>query len=154
MSELFKIILTSSFTLISGVVVLVVGQIITKFFIEPIHEQGKIIGEIAYSLTMYSNVYSNPGIVKREKMDEASTVLRKCASQLLAVTYSLKLYWLWEKLKIVPQCDAIELASMKLIGLSNFLYDPEVNAKVSNDWGIEIKKALSINTKDLVKMNG
>ncbi|MFN6188908.1 MAG: hypothetical protein ACK460_22975, partial [Microcystis sp.] len=71
MSELFKIILTSSLTVIGGIIVLVVGQIITKFFIEPIHEQAKAIGEIAYSLTMYSNVYGNPGILKREKMDEA-----------------------------------------------------------------------------------
>ncbi|MFN4857260.1 MAG: hypothetical protein ACK5EU_02905 [Pseudanabaena sp.] len=154
MSELFKIILTSSLTVIGGIIVLVVGQIITKFFIEPIHEQAKAIGEIAYSLTMYSNVYGNPGILKREKMDEASTSLRKCAGQLLARTYALKPYWFWEKLGVVRKFDAVELASKRLIGLSNFLYDPQGDIKAMNDWETEIKTVLRIGKKHMEKVNG
>jgi hypothetical protein len=147
MSEIFKIILTSSLTVIGGIIVFVVGQIITKCIIEPIHEQAKIIGEIAYSLTMYSNVYSNPGILKNEKKDEASTFLRKCAGQLLARTYSLKLYWLWEKLRIVPRFNSVNLASEKLIGLSNFIYSSEGDIKTVISWEMEIKKLLCIGRK-------
>ncbi|MCJ7635467.1 hypothetical protein MUP77_24145, partial [Candidatus Bathyarchaeota archaeon] len=61
MSELFKIVLTSSLTIFGGIVVLTMGQIITKFFIEPIHEQFRLIGEINDSLIYYANVYCNAG---------------------------------------------------------------------------------------------
>jgi hypothetical protein len=152
MSEIFKIILTSSLTVIGGIIVLVIGQIITKFFIEPIHEQAKVIGEIAYLLTMYSNVYGNPGILKPEKMDEASTSLRRCAGQLLARTYALKPYWFWEKLGVVPKIEAVELVSKRLIGLSNFLYNPQGDVKVINDWETEIKRVLRIGKNYMEKV--
>ena len=42
MSELFKIVLTSSITVLSGILVFVGGQLIAKFFIEPIHEQRRL----------------------------------------------------------------------------------------------------------------
>ncbi len=53
--------LTASITILGGFIVFVLGQIVVKFFIEPIHEQSKTIGEIAYSLIFYANLYSNPG---------------------------------------------------------------------------------------------
>jgi hypothetical protein len=103
---------------------------------------------------MYSNVSGNPGILKREKMDEASTALRKCAAQLLARTYALKPYWFWEKLRVVPTFDAVELASKRLIGLSNFLYDPEGDIRAVNNWETEIKTALRMGRKHMEKVNG
>jgi hypothetical protein len=39
-----------------AVVVLVVGQIIIRFLIEPIYEQRKLIGEITAAIKMYANV--------------------------------------------------------------------------------------------------
>ena len=53
MSETLKIVLTSSRTILGGIVVFVVGQVITKFVIEPMHERSKLIGEIANSLIYY-----------------------------------------------------------------------------------------------------
>lgn len=90
-NELFKIILISCLTVLGGIVVFVMGQIITKFFIEPLHEQSKLIGEIAYSLIFYANLYSNPGSGNFEKIEEASKVLRQQASQLLEKSYAIKL---------------------------------------------------------------
>lgn len=148
MSEPLKIILTSSLTVIGGIIVFVSGQIITKFLIEPIYAQANAIGEIAYSLTMYSNIYGNAGVVKQEKMYEASESLRKCASQLLAKTYSLKLYWLWENLCVVPKFSAIDLASKRLIGLSNSLFNPEADTMIMDEWEREIKQLLGIYKKE------
>src|SRR5687768_13838110 len=55
MSEELKIILTSSFTILGGIIIFVVGQVVAKFIIEPLYEQSKLIGEIANSLIYYAN---------------------------------------------------------------------------------------------------
>ena len=56
MTEITKIILTSSLTVMGGVIVLVVGQIVVKFLLEPFQNHRKLIGEIANSLILYANV--------------------------------------------------------------------------------------------------
>lgn len=120
------------------------GQIITKFFIEPLHEQSKLIGEIAYSLIFYANFYSNPGIGNFEKIEEASKVLRQQASQLLENSYAIKLSWLWELLGVIPKQQNIIAASKILIALSNFVLSSKVDTKISVDWANQIKNALYI----------
>lgn len=47
--------LTACITIIGGVVIYVVGQIILKFVIEPMHEQRLIVGEISDKLMFYGN---------------------------------------------------------------------------------------------------
>ncbi len=129
MSELFKIVLTSSLTVCGGIFLLVAGQIITKFFIEPIHEQFRLIGEIADSLVFYANVYGNPGFGDPERMSKASDKLRQQASQLRARTNAIRGYQLWQFLRIVPKREGVMEASRNLIGLSNSIHqgDPKTN---------------------------
>ena len=144
MSELFKIVLTSSLTILGGILVFVVGRIIERFSIEPIHEQLRLTGEIADSLIFYANLYSSPGIGNPEKMGEASKVLRQQASQLMARTHVIPWYKLWQLLRIVPKHTDVIEASRNLIGLSNSIHqgDPMVN----NDRRKEIEKRLRIKT--------
>lgn len=56
MSELYKIILTSSLTVLGGVITFVAGQIVIKFLIEPIHNYMQLVSEIADTLILYANV--------------------------------------------------------------------------------------------------
>ena len=80
MSELWKIILTSSITIISGILIFVIGDFLKSLFVEPIHILRGLIGEIADSLVYHANIYSNPGIVDKEKMDRFAPILRSiCA---------------------------------------------------------------------------
>jgi len=72
MFQLTQIILTSSLTVLGGVLIYIIGQIISLFFIEPIHEQKKIIGEVDDALGFYANIYCNPGVLPKEKIDETS----------------------------------------------------------------------------------
>lgn len=84
MSELYKILLTSFLTVTSGVLVLAIGKIIEKFVIEPLHEQKKLIADIANALILYANVGS--GIeqdyiqrlsgVKEKELEDAAEKLR------------------------------------------------------------------------------
>ncbi len=129
MSEVERIVITSCSTVVVGVFVLVAGQILTKFFIEPIHEQFRVIGEIADSLVFYANVYSNPGTAPRENMDEASMKLRQQASRLRARTSAVRWYGLWEKLRVVRRRGNIVEAAGNLIGLSNCIHQSVGNGR-------------------------
>lgn len=62
MSEIYKIVLTSSLTILGGVITFVAGQIVIKFLIEPIHNYMKLVSEIADTLILYANV--GPGSQK------------------------------------------------------------------------------------------
>jgi len=144
MSELFRIVLTSSLTILGGIAVIVGGQIIIKFFIAPIHEQSRIVGQIAESLVFYANTYMNPGIGNPDKMDEAVKALRLLASKLVATTHAIRLYGFWQSIGIIPRwADVIE-ASKQLIGLSNSIHRGDV---LRNDGRRkEIRKRLRIET--------
>lgn len=143
MSEGFKIFLTSALTIFGGIVVIVVGQIATKFFIEPLHEHRKIIGEIAESLIFYADLYTNPGVGERQAMDQAKRVLRQEAAQLMATSYAIQCRKVARLLRIsMPEPSDITEARKSLIGLSNSIHqgDPKQNL----EWVEEIRKRLRI----------
>jgi hypothetical protein len=145
--ELFKIFLTSSLTIIGGVTIFVIGQIILRFIIEPILELNKLRGEIAFSLIFYANVYINPpaNLVfpeDRKLLDNIQEVLRKLASQLCPRASVIPLFKIWELLKIVPNFDNFAAATTELIGLSNSIHEPNVDFnKIRRE---KIKKLLNI----------
>ncbi len=86
MTKLPEIILTSTFAVFGGVVVFVLGQVAVKFFIEPIQEVWRAIGEIADSLIFYADLHANPGPFACEKRMVASESFRRQASQLKGKT--------------------------------------------------------------------
>jgi hypothetical protein len=131
MSDLVKILLTSAVTIFGGVVVYVCGQVTTRFFIDPYHEYLKTVGEIADTLVYYANVYMNPGSGDRERMDEASKILRQKASLLRVRAYAIPCHAWFAKLKLVPSQALIMKASAALIGLSNAVHSGDLthNAK-------------------------
>lgn len=149
MSELFRIVLTSSFTVIGGIFIFSMGQIIVKFFIEPIHEQARCIGEIADALIFYADIYSNPGYPSLGegplRRDETVRTLRQYASLLISKTHMVRCYGLFEKLKCVPTRKNIFEASQNLIGLSNSIHSgsPDFNMARRS----KIMKALNIKIK-------
>jgi hypothetical protein len=142
MSETVQIILTSALTIIGGIALLVFGEIFTKFFIEPIYEQKKLISEIAETLIFYANLYSNPGVGTIEDQDKAQDVLRQKASLLRAKTYAIPWYDIFVSLRLVRSHSQIEEASSNLIGLSNSIHrgDPFVNGQRRD----KIKSALNL----------
>ncbi len=149
MSELYQIILTSSFTIIGGVIIYVVGQIISRFFIEPIHIQKKIIGEIDDVLGFYANVYCNPGIPQKEKINEASNRFRQLATLLKSKAYLIPWYNLFAKIRIVLKSDSIKEASEELIGLSNSMHRESIEGLgnlgiLNSDRANKIRKLLKL----------
>ena len=143
MSELQQALLISALTVCSSVTVLVTGQIIIKFLLDPLTELRKLLGEISDSLTFYANVYANPGQISEEITVEAMRDLRQRSSQLWARALALPLYSLFRFLRLVPSKKQISEASSNLIGLSNSLGsggDPKTNTEAA----VAIREALGL----------
>jgi len=104
---------------VGGVVIYVLGQITTRFLIDPYQEYRKTVGEIAYALVFYANVYQSPGRTRAEMMDEASRLLRRLASSLRVHAFSIPCRGVFWRL---PSSEDLRTASSALISLSNGIH--------------------------------
>src|SRR2546422_935086 len=89
-------------TVFAGVSVFVVGQIMVKFFLEPIQEWYKLRGKISHSLIFYANVYSNTKACDDSVLKEASGIFRGQSCELFANVSTIPLYSLWSFLRLLP----------------------------------------------------
>jgi hypothetical protein len=142
-SEFVKILLTSGLTIVGGVSVLVIGQILSKFFIEAIYEQRKSIGAVADVLIFsYDLVIKSP--LAGEERKEASDALRRCATELVARTHAVPWYSLWERLKFVrPETNIVE-ACNNLVELSRSFAYSTITPEITPGKIREILEALNI----------
>jgi len=118
-SELDKILLTS----LAAVAVYVAGQVLSKWFLDPLISQREAIARIVDALIYYANVFGNPGHGPPERMDEARRVLRERATEIRVRSFAIPAYRIWSCLRIALPYDKIVDASQELIGLSNSVHD-------------------------------
>jgi hypothetical protein len=109
-------------TVLSGVVIFVLGQLIVKLLLDPVQDMKKTIGQISHTLVESAHVISNPGVPTKEIMDETSSSLRKLSSQLHAHLYIIPWYGVTAKVFQLPSKTKLLAASSALIGLSNGVY--------------------------------
>ena len=125
---------TVFFTVLSGVITFVVGQLVVKLVLDPVHDLKKTIGQISHTFVERANVIANPGVPAKEVMDETSDLLRKLSSQLHAHLYLVPAYDVTCRVFRLPSKEKLLAASTNLIGLSNSVYRAydkvyETNAK-------------------------
>ena len=111
MSEL----LTAGFTVALGFIVFVLGQFIQRLCIEPIQEQKRVIGEIAYLLDYYGNVAS---AAQAGLAEEASRELRRLAGELRSTLRTVLGYRFFAFLGVVEKKDDVITATTELKGVS------------------------------------
>jgi hypothetical protein len=127
--ELFKIVLTASLTLIGGVVLLVVSQLLTRFVIDPLVEFRRLLGEVGYTLVFYSQYLFNPAqTASTPEFEKAKRECRSLASRLRSFSNAVPLYAALVCVRAVPRHDSVYQASAALIGLSNTTGDTPVAA--------------------------
>lgn len=142
MSEIERIFLTSGLTICGGVLVIVLGQVFIRFFLDPITNLRKLLGEIADNLVYYGNIYSNPGVARDEVTDKARKSFRQNAGLLRSRAHAIPLYPLFAIFKLVPRQNHISEASQNLIGLSNSLIQGE--PRINHDRAHQIRVALRL----------
>lgn len=118
----FSYIMETFMTIISGVIVFILGQLALKLIIDPIQEFRKILADIAFALIEYANIYSNPGYAGNELEKKASEEFRKLSSRLNAQMYLILCYGCTSKLFRLPSKDKLLEAASELIGLSNGVF--------------------------------
>lgn len=126
MSDIFKIVLTSALTILGGLIIFLFSQIVSKFFIDPIHEQKKIIGEIADKLIFYANVYANTTLTHPDK-EKAHGEFRKLATALQSKTQVIPWYDFLAGIGMVKHKENINSATKELIRISNQIIAPSID---------------------------
>jgi hypothetical protein len=104
-------------TVLSGVVIFVVGQVLQKIYIEPLQQLKRTIGQVASALTFYANTCDR--IIDDEAKKEARMTLRRLSGELRGSLLTVPHYGLWRQFANLPPRAAVLDAASELIGLSN-----------------------------------
>lgn len=108
-------------TIVSGVSVFVLGQIILKLVIDPVHDLKRHIAKIAHCLNHNAPHYTNPSLSEKEKLIEISNEIRLLSSDLIAKLYLIPAYKQVYKLFGLPTFENVDKADGLLISLSNLI---------------------------------
>ena len=132
-------------TVISGVLVYVLGLLFNEYFLKPIQNYKELKAKISYSLTFYANLYMNPISNNNEEYSKASLEIRKLASEVDALTELRPCGNIF-----IPSKKRLTITSKNLIGLSNNFCSPHpFEAMKHNEvYRKEIYKQLKIKTYD------
>jgi hypothetical protein len=148
--------MTVFLTVLSGVITFVLGQLIIKLFIDPVHDFRRVIADIALALIEYANVYTSPGVAGSEIEKKVSEDLRRLSSRLNAQMYLIPCYPITAKVFGLPSRSKVLDATSNLIGLSNgvfksasdlVLVDVEGADKIRNNLGIFIPENEQVKLK-------
>ena len=126
-------------TIVTGVLVFLIGQAVLKFFLEPPQEFRRTVSEIAHALIEHANVYANPGLGDTQKLTDTSVALRRLSSKLLAQMHLTPKYRFLSKIRCLPSEKAVDNAARGLIGLSNGVF-------ASGDARENVRRAYKIRT--------
>ena len=125
MTELEKIFVTATLTILGGVIVYVCGQVLSKFFIDPLHDLRKSVGEVRFLLAFHARTIHTPFRRSKERSDKAQEALINSSCELIAKLHAIPLYKLTRLLSfgVLPCKKAIEDAAVQLRGLSTYMHE-------------------------------
>lgn len=114
-------------TIVAGVTVFALGQILLKLVIEPIQKLREAIAEVAFYLANDHAVIHNAETVEKEVAQAAYSNLRQLGARLVASKQLVPFYPRLRQLFSLPSSANIQQASQRLFQISNHMYgnDPE-----------------------------
>lgn len=119
-------------TILSGVLVYWLSQLVNEYCIKPVQEFKNIKSKIAFDMVYYKNIIHTPDGLEESKCDKAITELRKDSAELIA--FSIR-----KPIAFFPLSNAMQDCASKLIGLSNSINESE---NFDIDFIIENEKAI------------
>lgn len=108
-------------TVLSGVLVFVLGQIFLKLIIDPINQLKGTIADIAHTLIRYAHALHNPDIISPELRTETYNKLRELSSQLYADMELIPAYRFFGRAFFLPDRTKVYASSKNLIAIANWL---------------------------------
>lgn len=142
MSEITQILITSSLTILGGVLIFSVTKLLESLYFETLRKINELRGEISCSLTFHANKFGNSNTVDQEEIKEASNELRRLGSELRSQTYGIKDYRILTCFSSIVPNENLLGASIQLIGLSNSIFRKDYD--VIDERKGDIKKKLNI----------
>ena len=117
-------------TVVSGVLVFVLGQLFNEYFLKPIQDYKVLKAKISYSLTFYANLYMNPITISElnQEYSDASLEIRKLAAEVDA-TIELRPFGNI----FIPRAKILKETSKSLIGISNGFYTNSSFEQIKNN---------------------
>ena len=118
---------------LGGVAVYVVGQVLSKFFIEPLYEFRKTLGEVRFNLAFHAAAIHTPTGRTSDTSNAAAEALMKNSCDLIAKLQAVPLYGLTRLISFgaLPSRKAIEQASVQLRVLSTYTHETGDKANAS-----------------------
>ena len=127
-------------TVISGVLIFLIGETIQNFFLKPIYKYREIIGRIDNQLKFYANVIScGVDVLSKEKNLECSHIIRTLSCELEAIYKQIPL----KEIIIRSNKKEISDAASCLIGISNNI-GKNANTERNDKNVAEVRKNLNI----------
>lgn len=124
--------------ILAGVSVFVIGQVLSDFYLNPVNELRKNIGEAKFAIIFRANIYCNPGngdVEQNKKLyrerETTAIELRRAASKLFTVNDSIKAYKIFYWINILPSQTALVDAATYMIGLANSVHNGNCKLNIS-----------------------
>jgi len=131
MTETMKLFIMGSITLLSGITIIVIGQIIIRYIFDPISRLDRTKTEIVEAIALYGNIIFNPGLSREIMMNDAYRLLRKLSIQIKVDYFTIN-----RLVRMVISEKEIHLLSKNLLIISNCLWKKEsslINKKLSEE---------------------
>src|SRR2546427_2994630 len=109
-------------TIVAGITVFVLGQILLKLVIEPIQKLREAIAEVAFYLANDHDVIHNAETVEKERAQTVSSNLKQLGARLVSSQQLIPFYSFLRKLFSLPDKANIEKASQRLFQIPNHMY--------------------------------
>ena len=110
-----------------------IGQLLSKFLIEPLYELRKVVGKVRFNLAFHAPTIHTPIGRSKESSDAARGALLKSSCDLIAKLYAIPFYDVTRIFSFgaLPSRKAIEGAAIQIRGLSTYLHEEGEKANAS-----------------------
>lgn len=137
--------MTIFYTILAGVLVFVLGQIVLKWIIEPVQELRKLKGEILFHLANDYAIIQNANTVEKEVALEVGKVLERLGASLLAGEHLIPMYTCIQRIFSLPESESIKFAAKRLRLISKSMFSDAENIHYQLElYRIDVCEALSI----------
>ena len=143
MSEIERIVWGAIF----AVAVYVVGQLLSKFLIEPLYELRKSVGKVRFTLAFHAPTIHTPIGRTPEASTAARDALMTSSCELISKLHAVPVYAVTRHLAFgaLPPGKLVEKAAVQLRGLSTYMF--ETDRKANDSIEVVAKRVESVMQK-------